>query len=178
MADVKKPKLQSKTVKFQNKTLTLYSLDGMTWSSRKDELMVIAERHEQERLAFGEIRGQMSVNKPIAPKRDPNKFKYRRLQNEQGEAPAHPVEELRARKEREQKEEAVAAKLAQKQAEVAKKAAKIAAKKELKKKPTAKPAVAKPAKEKKLAAKAPVPKSRPSSNPKATKAARTKKRVA
>jgi len=39
----------SKTVRFGNNPLTLYSIDGVTWSSRKDELLLIKERQEQKR---------------------------------------------------------------------------------------------------------------------------------
>lgn len=78
MADPKKIKYLTKTVSFGGKPLTLFSLDGLTWSSRKDELVEIVERHESEKLSFGEIRGQMASNKPIAPKKVPaEKYKFR-----------------------------------------------------------------------------------------------------
>lgn len=56
--DKKKSKYLSKSVKFGSKQLTLYSLDGNTWSSRKDELHQILERHDQERAAFNQMIGE------------------------------------------------------------------------------------------------------------------------
>jgi hypothetical protein len=74
MNDPKKIKYLTKKVRFNGKDMTLYSVDGCTWSSRRDELTQIIERHESEKLTFGEIRGQLSANKPIAPKKSPEKF--------------------------------------------------------------------------------------------------------
>lgn len=74
MNDLKKIKYLTKKVRFNGKDMTLYSVDGCTWSSRRDELTQIIERHESEKLTFGEIRGQLSANKPIAPKKSPEKF--------------------------------------------------------------------------------------------------------
>lgn len=47
-----KEKLLSKTVVFGGKELKMYSLDGNTWSSRKDELQLIKERFENARLSL------------------------------------------------------------------------------------------------------------------------------
>ena len=74
MNDLKKIRYLTKKVRFNGKDMTLYSVDGCTWSSRRDELAQIIERHESEKLTFGEIRGQLSANKPIAPKKSPEKF--------------------------------------------------------------------------------------------------------
>ena len=74
MNDIKKIKYLTKKVRFNGKDMTLYSVDGCTWSSRRDELTQIIDRHESEKLTFGEIRGQLSANKPIAPKKSPEKF--------------------------------------------------------------------------------------------------------
>lgn len=52
----RKERYQSKTVRFQGKELQLFSLDGFTWSSRKDELEIIKERQENARVSFEEIR--------------------------------------------------------------------------------------------------------------------------
>lgn len=106
MNDPKKFKYLTKKVKFGGKDLTLFSIDGATWSSRKDELVQIIERHENEKLTFGEIRGQMSANKPIAPKKSPEKFtKFRQaaLAEKQKavelvEAEAQKIKETRAPK--------------------------------------------------------------------------------
>jgi hypothetical protein len=46
----KKAKYISKKVRFGSKEFTMWSIDGVTWSTRKEELMLIAERHEAERL--------------------------------------------------------------------------------------------------------------------------------
>ncbi len=86
MNDAKKIKYLTKKVRFNGKDMTLYSIDGATWSSRRDELTQIIERHESEKLTFGEIRGQLSANKPIAPKKSPekfNKFRQAALQEKQ-----------------------------------------------------------------------------------------------
>lgn len=46
----KKAKYISKKVRFGAKEFTMWSIDGVTWSTRKEELTQIAERHEAERL--------------------------------------------------------------------------------------------------------------------------------
>lgn len=53
-----KSKYLTKVVKFGNKSLTLYSLDGLTWSSRRAELQAIKERQEANRVTFAEIKGE------------------------------------------------------------------------------------------------------------------------
>ncbi len=58
IADKKKPKYLTKVVKFGKENLTLYSLDGNTWSSRRQELTDIANRHEQERLKSIQAMGE------------------------------------------------------------------------------------------------------------------------
>ena len=50
------PKFQTKKIKFNGQELTLYSLDGATWSSRKAELSEIHDRREDNRVTFEEIR--------------------------------------------------------------------------------------------------------------------------
>lgn len=45
----KKSRYQIKTVKYGGKEFILYSLDGVTWSSKKNELEEIKERHEKQR---------------------------------------------------------------------------------------------------------------------------------
>lgn len=49
MKTKKKGDFFTKVVKFGAKSLTLYSLDGNTWSTRSTELKGILERHEAER---------------------------------------------------------------------------------------------------------------------------------
>jgi hypothetical protein len=51
-----KSKYQTKNVKFGGKSVVLFSLDGLTWSSRKDELSEIQARHEQQKIAFAQVR--------------------------------------------------------------------------------------------------------------------------
>ncbi len=64
MADVKKKtKYLTKSVKFGEKQFTLFSLDGVTWSSRREELHMILERQEQERKAFNQIVGEQTAEK-------------------------------------------------------------------------------------------------------------------
>ncbi len=46
----KKAKYISKKVRFGAKEFTMWSIDGVTWSTRKEELTQIADRHEAERL--------------------------------------------------------------------------------------------------------------------------------
>ena len=57
MSQKTKQKYLTKSTSFGNKKLTLYSLDGLTWSSRCDELEVIKERHEAQRVTFAQIKG-------------------------------------------------------------------------------------------------------------------------
>jgi|GEM_PF-1144428 len=57
MSQKTKQKYLTKSTSFGNKKLTLYSLDGLTWSSRCDELEVIRERHEAQRITFAQIKG-------------------------------------------------------------------------------------------------------------------------
>jgi hypothetical protein len=45
-------KYLTKVIQFNGLKMTLYSLDGQTWSSRKVELVNILERREQQRLAL------------------------------------------------------------------------------------------------------------------------------
>ncbi len=49
MKKSKKSEFITKKVKFGKQDLMLFSLDGVTWSTRKDELLIIKERHEAER---------------------------------------------------------------------------------------------------------------------------------
>lgn len=75
----KKSKYLTKTVKFGDKQFTLFSLDGVTWSSRRDELHMILERQEQERKSFNQIIGEQPAEKsadgeqkPTEEEEDPN----------------------------------------------------------------------------------------------------------
>lgn len=67
-----KEKILIKTVKFSGKDLKLYSLDGNTWSSRKEELLTIKERFDTNRLSMtldGAKQGKRLFGKA---KRSPN----------------------------------------------------------------------------------------------------------
>jgi len=57
MSQKRKGAYLTKETRFGGTKVILYSLDGVTWSSRKDELHVIAERHEKEKITFNEIKG-------------------------------------------------------------------------------------------------------------------------
>ena len=61
-------KYHKKVVQFSGKKLTLYSLDGNTWSTRKTELEDIIERHEQERLKLASQTGKGKKPVPAAGK--------------------------------------------------------------------------------------------------------------
>lgn len=50
----KKIKYLEKEVSFGGGSVLLFSLDGCTWSSKKEELEGIMERYEQQKLNFGE----------------------------------------------------------------------------------------------------------------------------
>src|SRR5690606_10717706 len=74
----KSSKYLKKTVEFQGSKLVLYSLDGDTWSSRKDELHEIVERHELQKQNFGgQIKGgpQVKTIKPESKKVRPKKLR-------------------------------------------------------------------------------------------------------
>lgn len=53
-----KARLQKKLVRFGAKEVTLWSLDGVTWSSRKDELESIKERQESQKVTAAHLRGE------------------------------------------------------------------------------------------------------------------------
>lgn len=50
MSAAKKSKYLTKTTKFGGQTITLYSIDGLTWSTRPQELQTIMDRHANERI--------------------------------------------------------------------------------------------------------------------------------
>ena len=67
MKHKKKGDFLTKVVKFGAKSLTLYSLDGNTWSTRSGELKAILDRHEAERQKLlqnmGEVKAQEDQEK-------------------------------------------------------------------------------------------------------------------
>lgn len=56
MADGKKIKYLTKSVTFSGKEITLFSLDGLTWSTRRSELLTIKERQERDRVSFAALK--------------------------------------------------------------------------------------------------------------------------
>lgn len=53
MITAKKSKYLTKSIKFGSQLVTLYSLDGLTWSTRRSELQTIKERIESQRITLG-----------------------------------------------------------------------------------------------------------------------------
>jgi hypothetical protein len=62
-----KPKYYTKSVRFGSSEVTLYSLDGLTWSTRKDELALIQERHEAQKVTVQQLRGEPTPGAAAAP---------------------------------------------------------------------------------------------------------------
>lgn len=58
MSAKSKDKILTKTTYFGKVKVTLYSLDGATWSSRPDELEAIKERHEAQRITIAHLKGE------------------------------------------------------------------------------------------------------------------------
>ena len=54
-----KVKYIKKIVKFGNQELTLWSIDGTTWSTRRSELAAIKERQESQRITLSEIKNEV-----------------------------------------------------------------------------------------------------------------------
>ena len=73
-----KSKYLTKSVLFGGKTLTLYSLDGATWSSRKDELETIHLRHDAEQVTAAQLRGEADPAAPGATAKQPTSPALRR----------------------------------------------------------------------------------------------------
>ena len=53
MAARRRPKYFKKSIKYGKQEVTLFSLDGQVWSTRKEELADIMERHANERASYG-----------------------------------------------------------------------------------------------------------------------------
>ncbi len=66
MSDSKKIKYLSKTVSFSGKSFTLFSIDGQTWSSRKQELLEIKERQERDKVSFAAVKEENGNTKVVA----------------------------------------------------------------------------------------------------------------
>lgn len=58
-----KQKYLTKTVKFGSGFLTMYSIDGTTWSTRKEELHQIIARHEAERQKLAQLKVDENAEK-------------------------------------------------------------------------------------------------------------------
>lgn len=66
--------LLTKKVPFQGSTITMYSIDGVTWSTRADELQVIIDRHVLQQASFSaDLKGEEREKLPV-PKAKPKKF--------------------------------------------------------------------------------------------------------
>ncbi len=59
-----KQKYITKNVQFGGKRLTLFSLDGCTWSTRREELETIVERHEAAKVTAAHLRGEVIEGAP------------------------------------------------------------------------------------------------------------------
>lgn len=71
----KKGNYLTKKVKFQGKDMTMYSLDGITWSSRPDELQAIIDRHSTEQAAFSsDLKGEEREKEKEKPAQPRKKF--------------------------------------------------------------------------------------------------------
>ena len=54
----RKVRYQKRVQMFQGKKVTLWSIDGVTWSTKKEELLDIIERRQEEQARFGgQIKG-------------------------------------------------------------------------------------------------------------------------
>jgi hypothetical protein len=144
----KKAKYLSKSVKFAGKTVTMYSLDGATWSTRKEELHLILERQEQERASFNQLLGEAKA-KEEGEESPEAETDYERAAPEIEDEAILPIED----EESQRASKKTAAKAAAKSAKPGKK--------------TEAPKKAKPA---------PAPKSRASSKPASKKASGKQKR--
>ncbi|MCB0335512.1 MAG: hypothetical protein KDD62_04380 [Bdellovibrionales bacterium] len=64
-AMARRSKFQSKEIAYGDQKVVLYSIDGLTWSTRKDELEDIIVRHELERTSYGDqIKGGPQARVP------------------------------------------------------------------------------------------------------------------
>jgi hypothetical protein len=63
-------KYLSKKIRFGKQELILYSLDGLTWSSRRSELAAIKERHAQEKVTAAQLKGEVEEEVAAKPQED------------------------------------------------------------------------------------------------------------
>jgi hypothetical protein len=120
----KRDGIYHKSVSFGGKSMTLYSLDGFTWSSRKDELHLIEERREAQKVTAAQLKGEVPVEGAAAPavaKPAPPSLRARPHLNLQKEKVEHPAEALiREQKKQEKQDKKLRARAAVKQANAAK----------------------------------------------------------
>jgi hypothetical protein len=86
----KKVKYLSKTVTFGSESLTLYSIDGQTWSTRKEELIELKDRLENDRVTLVKKPGFAGQRRPGAhskPAADDNKEAGQELESAKAEPP-------------------------------------------------------------------------------------------
>lgn len=134
-----------KSVSFGGKTMTLYSLDGLTWSSRKDELQVIEDRREAQKVTAAQLKGELPAEGAApAAKPAPAPLRPRPQLSVPKEKVEHPAETLiRAQKKQEKqdkqdKEKAIRARASVKAAPAKAKPAKVVASKKAKAKKSSK----------------------------------------
>lgn len=97
----KKMRYQKKVIAFGGKKVTLWSIDGITWSTRKNELLNVIERQEEERAKFGgQIKGgpqskvkPKTVETPVEPE-----AKKEKKEEERGVAKAASKKKASAKK--------------------------------------------------------------------------------
>ncbi len=101
----RKSKYLEKKITFGSTTVTLFSLDGVTWSSRKEELQAILDRHEQEKASFGgQIKGGPQIKSAGSEAGEDEEEEYLEVSDEEEseedyeEEPPAAVKPLRAAK--------------------------------------------------------------------------------
>ncbi len=72
MVNKSKSQFQTKTTTFGGKKVVLYSIDGLIWSTRKDELSVIKDRLESQKVIL-EISGKTADGAAKTPEEEVEK---------------------------------------------------------------------------------------------------------
>ena len=186
MTGKKQHKYLKKKVEFNGSTLVMFSLDGDTWSTRKEELLEIVERHELQKQNFGgQIKGgpQVKTIKPevkVKPKKL-RRFTPMKAREEEVEESVKPESVVKAPVEAKaaKKKAAAKKKTATKEKSESKTKTKVAAKKKTSTKSKAKTKTKSKTKSKaKASKKIATPKSRATASPKKkTSKAKQKKRA-
>lgn len=77
----KKGNFLTKKVPFGGKEMTLYSIDGVTWSTRPDELQSIIERHSNEQKGFSDDLQGKEKDKTAQPEK-PKAKRFQKVHND------------------------------------------------------------------------------------------------